>query len=83
MQIVQNGIDVTPKHFGTFRFDFDIGDTVANTDDISLWGLPGERRSTTSTIHADLYKSSLSFTRRTSTIDMDTMCNEVRRRFLY
>lgn len=75
-QIIQNGEDVTPKHFGTFRFDFDIGDTVA-TEGISLWGLPGERRSTTSTIHADLFKSSISFTRRTSSIDMETMCNEV------
>ncbi|XP_037038560.1 dynein intermediate chain 4, axonemal-like [Bradysia coprophila] len=76
VKIVQNGIDVTPKHFGKFRFDFDISDTVPS-EGISLWGVPGERRSTTSTIHADLYKSSLSFTRRTSTIDMDTMCNEI------
>lgn len=75
-QIIQNGIDVTPKQFGTFRFDFDIGDTT-ETDNISLWGLPGERRSTTSTIHADLHKSTISLTRRISTIDMETMCNEV------
>ncbi len=75
-QIVQNSVDVTPKHFGNFRFDFDINDTVAS-EGISLWGLPGERRSTISTIQEDLHKSSLSFTRRISTIDMDTMCNEV------
>ncbi|KAJ6643727.1 Dynein axonemal intermediate chain 4, partial [Pseudolycoriella hygida] len=76
IKIIRNGVDLTPKQFGIFRFDFDVGDT-ASTEGISLWGLPGEIRSTTSSIKVDLYKSLSSFTRRVSTIDMETMCNEI------